>query len=422
MNSPKKFAGLSMVVIINLALQFLFQWYIIVSFGAGTVTDAFFGAMVVPQFILLVLSGSLTLVLVPILAQYSGSTFLKEAWTYFVGAGLLFGGIALLLLFTAQWWVHFLFPAFKGDVYVLSLNLSRIQLLAMVLSALLSVVWAIHSARENFFLIETSSIVANLIAFLLLYFAIKYYSIYAAAWVSVIRILLQLVLLGKILYPYYKPSFNSPSFKTVWKKLKPLLAGNMYYKTDILIDRHLTSIGVNGGLTLFNLAQQIYSVGYSVLSKILVNTMVPQMAKANASGDEKNYNQIFKKRLFISLVITTGVFILFAILGKWGLTFVFSFKNFDSTYIARLWWIMIFLAGYWIFGLVCAITASAFYAKGNTVTPTRLGAILFTLFIPVKIYCYYRYGINGLAIAISGYYLTSFLIQLFLLRKHLRNI
>jgi putative peptidoglycan lipid II flippase len=421
MNSPKKFAGLSIVVIINLALQFLFQWYIIVSFGAGTVTDAFFGAMAVPQFILLVLSGSLTLVLVPILSQYSGITFLKEAWTYFIGAGVLFTCVALLLLFTAQWWVHFLFPSFKGDVYVLSLNLARIQLLAMVLSAMLSVVWAIHSAKENFFVIEGSSIIANIIALVLLFFVIKYYGIYAAAWVSVVRVLLQLVFLAKILGPYQKPGFNSQSFKTVWQKLRPLLAGNMYYKTDMLIDRHLTSIGANGELTLFNLAQQIYSAGYSILSKVLVNTMVPQMAKANAAGDEKQYGKIFTKRLFLSLTITLGVFILLVILGKWGLGFIFSFKNFDSIYIPKLWWVMIFLAGYWIFGLLCSITATAFYAKGNTVTPTRLGAILFTFFIPVKIFCYYRYGISGLAVAISIYYLTSFVIQLFLLKKHLKK-
>jgi putative peptidoglycan lipid II flippase len=419
MNSPKKFAGLSIVVIINLALQFLFQWYIIVCFGAGTVTDAFFGTMAVPQFILLILSGSLTLVLVPVMSQYSGITFLKEAWTYFAGAGILFTSIALLLLITAQWWVHFLFPAFKGDAFVLCLNLSRIQLLAMILSALLSIVWAIHSAKENFILMETSSIIANVIAFSLLYFAIKYYGIYAAAWVSVVKVLLQLILLVKILGPYQKPSLNSPSFKTVWKKLKPLLLGNTYYKTDILIDRHLTSMGVNGELTLFNLAQQIYSMGYSVLSKVLVNTMVPQMAKANGSADEKNYNQIFKRRLLISLAITTGIFILFAIIGKWVLVFIFSFKNFDSAYVTKLWWVMIFLGGYWIIGSAGAVTSAAFYAKGNTVTPTRLGAILFTLFIPIKIYCYHRYGIIGLVIAISVYYVTSFLIQLFLLRKHL---
>ena len=94
-------------------------------------------------------------------------------------------------------------------------------------------------------------------------------------------------------------------------------------------------------------------------------------------------------------------------------------KNFDLAYVTKLWWVMIFLGGYWIIGSAGAVTSAAFYAKGNTVTPTRLGAILFTFFIPVKIYCYYRYGIIGLAIAISVYYFTSFLIQLFLLRKHL---
>lgn len=420
MNSPKKLVGLSVVVTINLALQFLFQWYIIVSFGAGPLTDAYFGAMVIPQFILLVLGGSLTLVLIPILSQYSGNMFLKESWNYFQFTAILFSGIAVLLFFTARWWVHFLFPAFKEEIYVLAFNMSRIQLVSMVASAMLSIVWAVHSAKENFLLIETSSIIANVIAFLFFYFAIEYYGIYAAAWVSVVRVLLQLMFLVKILGPYQKPDFNSESFKITWKKLRPLLAGNMYYKTDTIIDRHLSSIGVNGELTLFNLAQQIYAAGYSILSKVLVNTMVPQMAKAHAAGDENGYNRIFRKRLSVTLIITSIIFFLFIIFGKWGLTFIFSFKKFNVDYVYRLWWIMILLGGYWVIGLAGAITSGAFYTKGNTVTPTRLGVVLFTIFIPIKVFCYYRYGITGLAIAISTYYLTSFSIQFFLLKKHLQ--
>jgi len=420
MNAPKKLFGLSGVVTVNLALQFLFQWYIIIAFGAGPVTDTYFGAMVIPQFILLVLSGSFTLVLVPVLAKYERTAFAKESWNYFQAAGLLFSVLALVLFLTAPWWVHLLFPAFKEEVFVMALNLSRIQLITMVVSALLSVLWAAHSAREQFFKIETSSVIANVIALGLFYFAIKHYDIYAAAWVNVIRALLQMLLLAAILGPYQKPDFYSDSFRLSWKKIRPLLAGNMYYKTDTIVDRHLSSMGVTGDLTLFNLAQQIYSVGYSILSKVLVNTIVPQLAKADAAKDEKQYNSVFKKRLLLSLIITAAVFILLMVLGKWGLELVFSVKHFTTVFINKLWWIMILLAGYWIFGLLGAITASAFYAKGNTVTPTRLSALLFTIFIPVKIFSYYRYGITGLATTISIYYLTNFAVQMILLKGHLK--
>jgi putative peptidoglycan lipid II flippase len=419
MNSPKKFAGLGFVVTVNLVLQFLFQWYVITFLGVNMQTDALFGAMALPQFILIVLSGSLTMVLIPIIASFSGDKFLEESWNYFQGVGLVFASISILLLMSAQWWVAWILPGFKTINYQLAVSLARIQVLAMLFSALLSVVWAIHSAKSNFLKIEYSSIIANIISFVLMIILIKPTGIYAVAWVSVLRVLLQVFFLMKIMGSYRKPNFHSPSFKLAWQKLKPLMAGNAYYKTDTLVDRFLTSKGTSGELTLLNLAQQLYMTANSILVKVLVNTMVPEMAKAHASGDEKRYNHILKKRLIISFVCTIISFLAVLIIGQWVLSFIFSFKKFTVQDVYKLWWLLVLLVGYLIGGLTGSITSSAFYAKGDTVTPTRIGTVLFTLYIPVKIFCYVKFGIGGLAISISAYYIISFLLQLFFLRKHL---
>jgi putative peptidoglycan lipid II flippase len=419
MNTSKKFVSLGVVVTINLALQFLFQWYIITSLGASIETDALFGAMALPQFILVVLSGSLTMVLIPLISNYSGNEFLKESWNYFQGVGLLFIGIAFLLLITAPWWVAWILPGFKGADHLLTVNLTRIQVIAMVFSALLSVVWAIHSARGNFFIIEYTSIAANIIAFLLMVVFIKRIGIYAVAWVSVLRVILQVFFLMRIMGPYRPPNFNSVSFKEAWKKLKPLMAGNAYYKTDTLVDRYLTSRGVSGELTLLNLAQQLYVTANSILVKVLVNTMIPEMAQADAAGDEKRYNRILKKRLLLAFACTSISFIAMLFIGQWLLGLIFSFKKFNTGDVHKLWWLLVLLAGYLIGGLIGSVTSGAFYAKGDTVTPTKIGTVLFTIYVPVKIFCYFKFGIIGLAISISVYFVVSFLVQLYFLRKHL---
>jgi len=419
MNSIKNFVHLGVVVAINILLQFLFQWYIITSLGAGAQTDALFGAMALPQFILVVLSGSLTFVLVPILAKYTGDRFLEESWNYFQGVGLLFVGIAALLLTTAQWWTVWILPGFKGHNYQLTLDLARIQVVSMVFSALLSVVWAIHSAKGDFLKMEYSSIVANMIAFVIMAIFISSGGIYAVAWISVLRVVLQVFFLTKIMGPYRKPDFNSPSFKETWRKLKPLMTGNAYYKTDTLADRYLTSRGIPGELTLLNFAQQLYLAVNSILIKILVNTMIPEMAKAYAASDIKRFNRIFKKRLFISFVYVGISYLSMFFIGEWLLSYIFSFKKMNPADVHTLWLLLILLGGYLLGDLMGSVTSGAFYAKGDTATPTKIGTVLFTIYMPVKIYCYFKFGITGLAIAVSAYQVVSFSLKLLFLRRHL---
>ena len=112
-------------------------------------------------------------------------------------------------------------------------------------------------------------------------------------------------------------------------------------------------------------------------------------------------------------------FVAMLLIGHWVLSFIFSFKKFTTNDVHKLWWLLVLLGGYLIGGLIGSVTSSSFYAKGDTVTPTKIGAVLFTLYIPVKIFCYLKFGISGLAISISTYYVISFMVQLFFLRKHL---
>lgn len=416
MKSAKKFLGLGVVVSINLALQFLFQWYIIVSFGAGPQSDVFFGAQALPQFILLVLSGSLTMVLIPLFANQKKEELVAEAWNYFQAIGLLFTAIAVVLLATVHWWVQWVLPGFKGANLQLAIHLSSIQLLAMVLSAMLSVVWAVHSAQENFVAIETTSIAAGLISLVLLFFAVKYLDIYAAAWVSVLRIFLQIIFLMKKMGPWQKPVFTSASFKTSWRKVKPLIAGNVYYKTDSLFDKYLTSGGVTGDLTLLNLAQQLYSMASNILSKTFVSTIIPSLA-IKAHNDKPGMHLAFRKRLWLLFIISATFFLIVVVVGKPILGLVFGLKNFDVAAVNRLWWILVLLFGFWFAGLLGVLTSGTFYAKGDTRTPTRIGVILFTLYLPVKFYVFHRFGIEGLALSISIYMLFNLFLQIFLLEK-----
>ena len=426
MNSPKNFLGLGVVVSVNLIIQFFFQWYILIWFGAGADTDALFGSMVLPQFILLVLSSSLTLVLIPVVSKFEGEQFSEEAWSYLQAVAILFGAVALILFLTAHWWVSISLPGFKDNNFELTVHLAQIQLGGMFFSALLSVIWALHIARGNFYLIETTSILANSVSLLLLFIALRFWGIYVAAWLSVLRVMLQAVFLMKILGPYKRMNLKSTSVKATWKKMKPPIAGNMYYKSDSLIDRYLTSTCVSGELTLFNLAQQLYSMCVSIFNKVFVITLLPKLSEQANKEDWNTFQSLYRKRFFLLFVISLIFYLLVFLMGKPVLIFVFSLKKFAAADAVRLWSILILLFGFWFGGLMGNMTAGGFYTQGDTKTPTILSAILFTIYIPIKVFCFKQFGITGLSITISIYMLTSLVAQMIILelihrRKPIKN-
>lgn len=232
--------------------------------------------------------------------------------------------------------------------------------------------------------------------------------------------MMQCAFLMKKMGPWKRPNFKSVAFATSWSRVKPLIAGNVYFKTDSLVDKYLTSTGVSGDLTLLSLAQQLYSMVINVLSKTLVSTIIPSLS-VQSVGNKLEMHRVFLKRLWLLIVVSAVIFLLLLFMGKPVLNLVFSFKSFGAASVSRLWLIMVLLFGFWFGGLLGVLTSGTFYAKGDTRTPTRLSVVLFTIYLPIKIFAFYRFGIEGLAISISIYMLVSLFLQIFILekRKHL---
>ncbi len=418
MKGSKVFASIGALAALNFALVFVFQWYLLVYFGAGAQTDIFFGTLAAPQFIFLVLSGSLSLVLIPILSPLKGEKFKKESWNYFNLITVLFVGIGTIGFFTVQYWVPLLLPGFTGDTLSTAIAVSRIQLVSMVLNASLSVLLAVHFSRENYVRIEASGAAANFISLVILYFTIEKMGIFAAVWATTARIAAQLFYLMPILGRFRWINKRNSTFPVTMQKLKPLLLGSIYYRTDTLVDRYLTSRLPAGDLTLFNFAQQIYGAVNSIVVKIFINTMVPPMAKAYNVHDMVTFRKLFANRLkWIAVVmIASALFIVF--LGKPTLEFLLTYRNLSSASIERLWWLLILLFGLFAGGVLGSLSNSTFFASLDTRTPTVASAVLFTIYLPVKVFCFWQYGIKGLAISISIYQLVNFALHYYFLRKH----
>jgi len=407
-------AGLA---ICNAALAVLMPWYVVTRLGVGIETDAFFASGALPQLIFLVASFSLTQVLVPLLATEAEKTFQRDAWAFFLGVSAFFSVLAVVLFVTAKFWVSLIVPGFSVQAAELAVTLSRIQLLSMVGNASIAVLWSVYYSRQKFLWVELSSVFANALALLFLFSTLSRYGIVAAAWATVLNLGLKVMLLMPILGRWQWPQWDSYAIKEAWRRIKPFLLGQTYAKSDPLIDRFLTSLTTPGNLSLLYIGQQIYSSINLVLTKAISTPTVPRLAIAAKSGEWSKFRRIYHQRLLWMLGTTiVGCFGLY-IVGEQLLRLMIGHGGITAQNVHMLWWIMLALTGLLVGGAAGQIISVAFYAIGDTRTPTMLFIGTYTVYIPLKILVFLKYGVIGLALAASVHLAATFLLQLLVLER-----
>lgn len=408
-------AGLSAL---NVALSFVYQWYVFVVLGPGWQTDALFAGMTIPLLVLGTISGSLTHVLVPLLATEDRETYRRDAWTFVCGIALLFGVFAIVLGLTAPHWVPLTVPGFDERGTQLTIRLLRIQLIGVVLSAVTGALWSALHARRRFVWAEVSPVASGLLAFPILLLGLPALGVAAAAYAFVARTLLQTVLLLPALGGFCRPAWGTPAVREAWRRLRPLLLGSSYYKLEVFVDRFLASLAPAGGLSLLHLAQQLYAAGHTVLNTALAAPAVPRLASHAHERDWTLFRRLSRQRLGLMLAAGGIAVAAAAVVGRPLLSLLFGHGRFGPEEITHLWWLVLALGGMFLGGVAGQILALSFYALGDTSTPTRIGVVGFTLGIGLKVGGFYLFGVLGIALGTSVYYLlNAVLLFLFLQRR-----
>jgi putative peptidoglycan lipid II flippase len=401
----------------NILLSLLLQWYVITQLGVGIETDALFAGMALPQLILSVVSSSLTHVLVPLLATENELTFRQNAWGFFLGVSGLFTMLALALYVTAGYWVPWLVPGFSQPARVLTISLTRIQLISMIFTASASVLWSVYHARQRFIWVELSTLLSNVIALILILKLLVIYGVTGAALVIVLRTGLQVAWLMPGLGRWQGPQWNSQVMREAWRRIRPLLIGNSYYRTDPLVDRFLASMAPAGGLSLLYIGQQIYGVANVVAEKALAVPMVPKLAVEAGADRWPTFRRIYQRRLLLVGGLTLLGYVVLLIAGERILNLLIGHGGVTKENVHLLWLIMVALAGFFIGGAMGQITSTTFYAMGDTRTPTRMSIVTYTIYIPAKVVGFMYYGLIGLAAVTSIYLFVNLIVQVLLLER-----
>ncbi len=413
---------IAVLAALNMGGTFLLQWYVFVFFGPGRETDALFAGMTVPNLVVALTSAPVGNTLVPLLSRERDPRRRRQvAWAILIAITVVFGVVAAVLLLTVQWWAPVLAPGFEGASRDLLVETSRIQVLSVVFTAQYSVVWAMCQARRRFITVEISLMVSLVVAFVLMIWIAPIWGVLGIAWLNAGRALLQTALLLPALGAWVRPDWRSSALKDAWQRMWPLLVGGAYYKSDMLVDRFLSSMAPAGGLSLFHLGRQLYAAAQGILSKALIGPVVPSLAEFAEAKDWQVFMRTYRRRLFlVTGLIALGFFVYLGI-GKILLGLLIGHGGVTDANLDLLHAILIGLVGF-LLGAPGQIVASAFYAIGDTKTPTKASVLGYTLGLALKIGGFYSAGLVGLAVGTSAYYLINGLMLTTLLELRLKKL
>ena len=132
------------------------------------------------------------------------------------------------------------------------------------------------------------------------------HGVHAVAWALVLRAVLQVAFLVPALGPVQRPDWQAAGGPAALRRLAPLMAGALYYRADPIVERVLASFAPAGHLSLLHLGQQAYGAATQIVTRALINPMMPGLARAAAAHAWAEFAAAVRRRLVLVLALAVG--------------------------------------------------------------------------------------------------------------------
>jgi putative peptidoglycan lipid II flippase len=399
---------LSALALAQIVSSFGVQWTVVARLGTHVETDALYAGMTLPQIVTTMAVESLTFVLIPLFSALPERERRRHAWSMVaVIVGLAAVLIAVLDL-AAPLLLRLTVPGFTPQARELCVRLTRIQLNSLLGAAAFSVLAALEHARNRFRRVAASVLVCTVVGWAVLLRWLGTGGIVLAVWVQVLMLggpaLLLLPAAGR-------PAGIAGSgelLREVWRRVRPLVLGATYYRTGFVVDRLLASFLAPGSIVILELAQRIDVAVVRVLNQGIVTPVVPRLARLAEQGQSDAFRALVRQRALWAAALGGAALCaisLAVLVNRNGLeTVARAAGKLTHDDLRTLCLVFLCAGGVLLTGSVNHMLTSAWYAQGDTRTPTRIGVTAYTVGLGLKALGFRLGGLEGIALGISAYY------------------
>jgi putative peptidoglycan lipid II flippase len=424
---------------IDKILGFIRQVLVAREFGLTYEIDVFNAANNIPDLLSALISGgALGVALIPVLTEYLQKRGRPASWNLFSRilnlAFLVTGAFSVLIFLFAQPLVEYLIaPGFPPEQQLLTVELMRLDLVAIMIFSISGLVMAGLQANQHFLFPAMAPVMYNLgqifgIAILapeqgltigpitLPAFGMGIFGlVYGVIIGALLHLLIQVP--GLIRYKFrWTPviGLRTPGVIQVLHLLGPRVLTMFFLQVFFIARDNLASSLGEGAVTALNYGWFIMQLPETLIGTTLAIAVLPTLSEHISRGERKEFGDTVHNSVRILIAFTIPVAALIAITLPPFVRLVFDF---DAAGTA----LVVMVSRAYLLGLtghaLLEISARSFYAQQDARTPLYVAALNAVMYVIIAISLSRVIGAAGIALANSISFTVEALILLFLLNR-----
>ncbi len=419
-------------VLASRVLGFLRDWTVAHQIGSNAVTDSYYAAFTLPDFLnYLVAGGAISLTFIPVFAKFAAENRDEEGWKVFSTVITVMGVVLAALVVVGEIYaphlVEIISPGFAPAEKARVIFLTRLMLPAQIFFYLGSILSAVQYAKAHFLIPSLAPVLYNagiILGGLLLSsrMGITGFAVGVLAGAFVGNFLLQVYGARTVGARFrFNTDIGHAGFRMFIKLTVPIMLAQSLVYTDDWIIRWFGSYLPAASISWLSYAKTLMRVPIGVVGQAVGVASFPFLAQLYSEKKFDDLNRSLNATIKGVILLLVPISALTIAESRPLVYFIYSHTrmlpaDLDAT-AASLVYFSVAMAAW---GLQ-AIFARGFYAAHDTMTPAVSGTILTVLTLPLYWLLVHRMQHLGLALSSSIGVIVYALILFVLLDRRLHN-
>ena len=297
MNSAKKMAKtttiLMVITLISKVFGFARETIIARYFGGGMEADAYFMAVSIPNLVFASIGASISTTFIPLYTQLMSADGKKVAHTFANNILNIISIICCVLLVLSIIFspnlVNLLAPGFSGEIYDLTVNITRILFIGSMFNMISSVFTGILQSNESFLGPALVGFPYNIAIILGCIFFARSYGVYALAIATLIGTIGQIILKMSFMKGKYSyepiVDFKDPNVKKLLILVIPVLIGTAIGQINTIVDKALASNLEQGSISAINYSNRLIGFVQGIFISSVITVIYPFFSQLSVRED-----------------------------------------------------------------------------------------------------------------------------------------